>query len=124
MPMLFKTRGSFEMPLFLSQRIVGPITILELGEQLKAQNIPEFRETLEPLIEQGRIHLLLDCSHIQKVDSMGIGSLVGHWISLKKRGGRLALLNPSARLREVLEVASLQGVIESFDDIGKVLQSE
>jgi anti-anti-sigma factor len=112
------------MSLFLSQRIVGPITILELGEQLKAQDIPEFRNTLEPLIDQGRIHVLLDCSHIKKVDSVGIGSLVGHWISLKKRGGRLALLNPSTRLRDVLQVACLQGVIESFDDIGKALRSE
>ena len=112
------------MPLFLSQRIVGPITVLELGEQLKAQHVSEFRDTIQQLVEQGRIHLLLDCSRIQKVDSVGIGSLMGHWISLKKRGGKLALLNPSARLRDVLQVTGLQEVIETLDDIGKALPAE
>ena len=111
------------MPVFLSQGNVGPVTILELGEQLKQENVTEFRDTLQQLAEQGRTHLLLDCSRIQKIDSMGIGSLVGNWISLKKRGGKLGLLNPSARVREVLQIAGLQGVIEWFDDIGKALTS-
>ena len=111
------------MPLFLSQRIVGPITILELSEQLKAQHVPEFRDKLQQLVEQRRVRLLLDCSRIQKVDSVGIGSLVGHCVSLKKRGGKLALLNPSDRLRDILQVAGLQDVIESFDDINKALRS-
>jgi anti-anti-sigma factor len=111
------------MPLFLSQRTVGSVTILELGEQLKVENVPEFRDTLQHLGEQGRACLLLDCSRIHSVDSQGIGSLVGNWVSLKKRGTKLGLLNPSARLRDVLQNVGLQGVIESFDDIGKALIS-
>jgi anti-anti-sigma factor len=111
------------MPVFLSQRTVGPITILELGEQLKTENVSEFRDTLQHHVEQGRILLLLDCSRVRIVDSQGIGSLVGNWISLKKRGGKLGLLNPSARLREVLRVVNLQELIESFEDISKALPS-
>jgi len=111
------------MHVVLSQRTIGPITILELGEQLKAEDVPEFRDTLQQLVEQGRTHLLLDCSRIRIVDSQGIGSLVGNWISLKKRGGRLGLLNPTVRLQDVLRIIGLQQVIESFDDIGKALPS-
>ena len=112
-----------QMSVFISQRTVGPITILELGEQLKAENVEEFRDTLQHLVEQGRSHLLLDCSRIRIVDSQGIGSLVGNWISLKKRGGKLGLLNPPVRLRDVLRIIGLQQAIESFDDIGKALPS-
>ena len=112
-----------QMSVFISQRTVGPITILELGEQLKAENVEEFRDTLQHLVEQGRSHLLLDCSRIRIVDSQGIGSLVGNWISLKKRGGKLGLLNPPVRLRDVLRIIGLQQVIDSFDDIGKALPS-
>jgi anti-sigma B factor antagonist len=111
------------MPVFLSKRTIGSVTILELGEQLKAEDVVEFRETLQDLVEQGRSHLLLDCSRIRIVDSQGIGSLVGNWISVKKRGGRLGLLNPPTRLRDVLQIIGLQKVIESFEDIGKALPS-
>jgi len=111
------------MAAFVSQRTVGPVTILELGEQLKAENVSEFRDTLQHLVEQGHRHLLLDCSRIRMVDSQGIGSLVGNWISIKKRGGKLGLLNPPVRLQDVLRIIGLQRVIESFDDIGKALPS-
>jgi len=114
---------SDQMAAFVSQRTVGPVTILELGEQLKAENVSEFRDTLQHLVEQGHRHLLLDCSRIRMVDSQGIGSLVGNWISIKKRGGKLGLLNPPVRLQDVLRIIGLQRVIESFDDIGKALPS-
>ena len=114
---------SDQMAVFVSQRAVGPVTILELGEQLKAENVSEFRDTLQHLVEQGHRHLLLDCSRIRIVDSQGIGSLVGNWISIKKRGGKLGLLNPPVRLQDVLRIIGLQRVIESFDDIGKALPS-
>jgi len=109
------------MPLFLSQRNVGSVTVLELGEQLKAQSVPEFRNTLQQHVDQGRTYLLLDCSRIQNVDSVGIGSLVGVWISVKKRGGRLGLLRPSARFKDVIKLVGLQDVIESFDDINEAM---
>ena len=107
------------MPLFLSQRTVGLVTVLELGEQLKARDVPEFRDTLQQLVDQGRTFFLLDCSRVQSIDSVGIGSLVGNWISIKKRGGKLALLNPSARFQSILKLVGLQDVIESFDDVSK-----
>jgi anti-anti-sigma factor len=99
-----------QIRVFPSQRTVGPITILELGEHLKAENISEFRDTLQHLVEQGQSHLLLDCSRLRIVDSQGIGSLVGNWVSLKKRGGKLGLINPSARLRDVLRTVGMQNL--------------
>jgi len=112
------------MPLFLSQRTVGSVTVLELGEQLKGQDVPEFRDKLQQLADKGQTYLLQDCSRILSVDSVGIGSLVGNWISLKKRGGKLGLLNPSARFQGVLRLVGLRGVIESFDDVSKERRQE
>src|SRR6516164_1330507 len=76
------------MPVFLSLRTVGSFTILELGEHLKAEHVSEFRDMFQYLAEQGQIHVLLDGSRLRIVDSLGIGSLVGNWVSLKKRGGK------------------------------------
>ena len=111
------------MSVFVSLRTVGSITILELGEHLKAENVSEFRDMFQYLAEQGRIHVLLDGSRLRIIDSLGIGSLVGHWVSLKKRGGKLGLLNPSSRLRDALRLVGMQEVIESFDDISMALPS-
>ena len=111
------------MTLVFQQRNIGPVTLLELSERLTIENVPELRDTLQNLAAQGRRSLLLDCSRISVVDSQGIGNLVSNWLSFKKRGGQLKLLNPSVRLREVLQIIGLHKVIECFDDIGKALRA-
>ena len=111
------------MPLVLSQSNIGPVTLLELSVRLTIENVPELRDTLQSLADQGHRDMLLDCSRVTAVDSQGIGSLVGNWVSLKNRGGKLKLLHPSARLHQVLQIVGLRKVIESFDDIGQALRS-
>ena len=110
------------MPLVLRQRSVGPITLLELSQRLTIENVPELRDKLQGLTVQGRRFFLLDCSQISVVDSQGIGGLVRNWLSLKNQGGKLKLLNPSVRLREVMQIVSLDKVIECFDDIELALR--
>ncbi len=111
------------MLLILSQRKVGPVTVLELSERLAMENVRELRDAIQELVTQGHRFLLLDCSRISFVDSQGIGGLAGNWLSLKKQGGKMEVLNPSVRLREVLQIVGLHKVIECFDDIGHALRA-
>ena len=111
------------MLLVLNERNIGPVTLLELGERLTIEHVPELRDRLQELAVQGRRSFLLDCNRITVVDSRGIGGLVRNWVSLKNQGGKLKLVNPSVRLREVLQIVGLHKIFESFDDIGAALRS-
>jgi anti-sigma B factor antagonist len=111
------------MPMILNERQVGPITLLELGDRLTIEFAGELREVVERVGASGHSAFLLDCSRLTAVDSMGIGGLVANWISVKKRGGKLKLLNPSERMQEVLQIVGLRKVIESFDDIEHALRN-
>jgi anti-sigma B factor antagonist len=108
--------------MILRERSVGSITLLELGERLTIENVPELRDKLQDLAVQGHRSFLLDCSQIRVIDSRGIGGLVRNWLSLKNQSGKLKLLNPSDRLREALHIVGLDKVIESFDDIELALR--
>ena len=111
------------MTLILNERQVGPITLLELGDELTIQHISELRDEVDRLSARGRFALLLDCSGVKKIDSQGIGGLVGNWISVRRRGGKLKLLSPSPRMQDVLRIVGLRKVIECFDDIELALQN-
>jgi len=110
------------MSLIVRQRNVGPITLLELGERLTIENIPELRDKIQELATHGCRFFLLDGSKISVIDSQGIGGLVRNWLSLKNRGGKLKLLSPSFRLREVMQIVGLHKVIECFDEIELALR--
>ncbi len=110
------------MALVLVERTIGPITLLELGPRIIAENVSELRDKLEGLLAVGRSAVLLDCSGVETLDSFGVGALVRAWVSMRHRGGRLALLCPSSRVTEVLDLVHLHKVLDCYDDVTVALR--
>ncbi len=99
------------------ERQVGSVTVLELSGRLTmGAGSQELTEKLQDLIADGHLALLLDCSQVDRIDSQGIQALVRGFTSVEKQGGKLKLLNPSPKMREVLEITHLLPIIEAFDD--------
>jgi len=111
------------MALVLVERTIGPITLLELGPRIIAENASELRDKLERLLAAGRSAVLLDCSGVDTLDSFGVGALVRAWISMRRRGGRLALLCPSSRVTEILDLVHLHKVLDCYDDLTVALHN-
>jgi anti-sigma B factor antagonist len=112
------------MSVGITERQVGPVTILELSGRLAlGEGSTALNEKLQSLIGEGRVNMLLECSRVTALDSQGISALVRGIISTQKRGGKLKLLRVAPRVRHVLEVTRLLSVIESFEDEAKALAS-
>ncbi len=112
------------MPMVVMERQANSVTVLELSGQLTIGGGSDIlNEKLQKLIAAGRPNLLLDCSQVSRIDSQGISTLVRALISATKRGGKLKLLKPSPKVRQVLDITRLQTVIESFDDEAKAFAS-
>jgi anti-sigma B factor antagonist len=105
------------MAIVIVERQVGPVTVLELKGRLTVLEGSEaLDEKFQQLIDASRIKLLIDLSQVTGIDSRGISSVVRGYISATKRGGKLTILNPSAKVRNVLEITRLLSVLESFTD--------
>jgi len=112
------------MPVIIKERQEGPVTVLELEGRLTVGRASEaLNEKLQNLISDGRLKILLNIKQVSSIDSQGISALVRGVVSIGKRGGRLKVLNPSPRVRYVLEITRLIKVIECFDDEGAALRS-
>lgn len=66
---------------------------LVMGESLSAGNLDEYRKDFKASVDSGVRELVLDCSALEVVDSMGIGLLVATHNSLNKTGGELIMIN-------------------------------
>ena len=111
-----------KMPFITRGRNVGPVTILELGPRLTAEEGSELKEAVNGLLAQGRTAILLDCVQLCFIDSQGIAMLVRTWTSTA-RGGDLRLFSLTPRVKGVLEITGLLKVFDCFDDVGSALQS-
>jgi anti-anti-sigma factor len=62
------------------------------------------KQTLAKLIEEGKLNTIFDLWEVTWFDSLGIGILVGHYISVTGRGGKVMLLGANKKIRRIVEM--------------------
>ncbi|HUO33399.1 MAG TPA: STAS domain-containing protein [Candidatus Acidoferrum sp.] len=86
----------------------GPLT-LDHTETLKT----EVRKWIA-----GRKRIALDMREVERMDSSGIGAVIGLYISAKRQNCELILINYGDSIRELLGVTQLLGVFEAVGRTG------
>jgi len=75
---------------------------------LVAAKLPALRQKLRELVASGVLHLTLDLTATQMVDSAGLGLLISAHNSLKKAGGALAVTHASKDILELFKTMRIQ----------------
>ena len=103
---------------------VGDVTILRLKGRLELDDGDLIlRSHVDGLVAQGRVNVVLDMTDVTRMDSAGIGMLVGKYMTVKNRGGTLRLLHLTDRTSRLLHVTRLETVFDIFEDESAALQS-
>lgn len=79
------------------------VVIRPVGGDIVAACVPELRSQMRNIVEQGVEDLVVDLSEVHMVDSCGIGLLISAHNSLRKAGGRLAVVHASAELLDLFQ---------------------
>jgi anti-anti-sigma factor len=83
--------------------------------RLVSDTAPILQSEVRAMIAQAGT-VVLDLTDIQYMDSSGLGALVGIYVSAKRAGKKLRLINLSERLQELLRVSKLLGVFEGYGE--------
>lgn len=95
--------------------------ILKLRGDVDMSSSPDVRSSLAGVFKEGASGkaLLIDLSQVRYMDSSGIATLVEAMQSCMKNGMRLRLVNLSAPVRDVFELARLASVFEIFPSVAE-----
>jgi anti-sigma B factor antagonist len=103
---------------------VGDVTILRLKGRLELDDGDIIlRNHVDGLVAQGRVNVVLDMTDVTRMDSAGIGMLVGKYMTVKNRGGILRLLHLTDRTSRLLHVTRLETVFDIFEQEDAAIQS-
>jgi anti-anti-sigma factor len=80
----------------------GLQTTIMLGDHLVASIVPDLKKEMKRLIGEGITALTLDCSHLEVMDSTGIGCLIAAHNSLTKVNGSLVVVQVSTDIYDLL----------------------
>lgn len=99
-----------------------PWTVLSAGGDLDVVGAPELRQAVVTVVSEGARLLVLDLSDLDFVDSFGIGAVVGALKRLRQRGGDLALVCPTPRIRRVFEICDLDRILAFHDSMDSLTE--
>ena len=87
-------------------------TVVRCTGRLTSETSSLLKVEVKALLPDKR-RVILDLTELAYMDSAGLGALVGLYISAKKAGCELQLVNLSPRIRELLGVTHLLSVFEA-----------
>lgn len=92
----------------------GATVVIATG-RLNFPEVEGLRQQLHGLVEGGAIHLVVDLSGVQAIDSSGVGALISGLKAARSRGGDLRLTAPPAAVASVLEIMNLNTLLIAHD---------
>jgi anti-sigma B factor antagonist len=93
------------------------VDLVVVSGRVDSSTSTELDEILQGRLDEGRSNLVLDLSDVHYMSSSGLRSLVSALRESKKKGGDVRIASPSERVREVLGLAGLDSLFESYDDV-------
>lgn len=87
-----------------------------LGDQI-------LRDTIDELLAENWMKILLNLSEVSFMDSAGVGELVAGLRTAQRLGAKLKVLNASRRVQSTLYIAKLLPIFEIYQSEAEALAS-
>ena len=108
----------------IKQALQGEIMVLSVsGKIMGGPDHEKFQTEIKELIASGHVDVLLNMSKVSWVNSTGLGILVSAFHTLKKNGGRMKICEVNDRIDNILNVAQLKLVFETYEKCDEAMAS-
>jgi anti-anti-sigma factor len=87
-----------------------------LSGELDASTAGQLYEQLAELTRDGVVHVDLDLSGLEFMDSTGLSVVVAEHKRTNASGGELMILSPQSQVRRLLEITGLTGILQIRPD--------
>jgi anti-sigma B factor antagonist len=100
-----------------------PVIVMQVPERFYQADATAFREELKNLLQSERPRIVLDCSGIKHIDSIGVEMLLHCMDEAMKRDGdvKLAAVAPGSAV--ILELMKVDRLFEVFDTAEEAVHS-
>lgn len=100
----------------LESQIRDGVVILRLAGRFVTGSDAEFLSARNCLQKAGIVKAVVDLGAVPYIDSTGLAFVVELYKALQSRGGQLFLASANPRVREVLELTRIAGIVPLFDE--------
>ncbi|MCA9293377.1 MAG: STAS domain-containing protein [Phycisphaerales bacterium] len=99
------------------------IAVLTLSGEFTADDTDAFQRSTDERLRAGARHIVLDCQHLEFVDSKGLEAWINLQESLGDQGGQLRLISPDETVSTILKLTRLDLALESHESLERAVRS-
>jgi anti-anti-sigma factor len=105
------------MPTTITEQRIGDVMVLRLsGRIVLGDGAAELRSRMNDLVDEAHLKFLLDLRNVTYIDSFGVGVIAAKYVSVRRKGGDVKLLQLSPRSHHVMQISGLLKIFESYED--------
>jgi anti-sigma B factor antagonist len=91
--------------------------VLEVAGELDNYAVKDFTACLEYEIEKGHRRIIVDCSQLRFVSSMGVGTMVRIHGLMRKQGGDVKLASVKGMVADLFSLTKLDRLFNIYPDV-------
>jgi len=95
--------------------VEGDTTTIQCSGKLIAGLTSLLRDEVKRAIPESK-KIVLDLTSLTQMDSMGLGTIMGLYVSAKASGCELILINLSQRVRELFRITNVWSILGVYGD--------
>jgi anti-sigma B factor antagonist len=99
------------------------VALIDVAGHLTFFEVRALRDSVQTLLREKRINILLNLSELKYLDSSGIGELARIYVAVVKQGGAMKVVGLAPKVEEILKITHLSQVFQEFPDEQTALRS-
>jgi anti-anti-sigma factor len=101
----------------------GRVTVITVPAALLGDVTDAVQKHLQACLDDGELHLILDCQQVTYMDSAALEMLLTCSRSARRQGGALKLVHLNEVCQDILVATRLEQFVEVYSTLPKALQS-
>jgi anti-sigma B factor antagonist len=108
----------------LKTREQDGVVVLEIkGQMIGGPEAAELQEAIKSNLAKGAKHYVLDLAEVDRMNSTGLGNLIGGLTTVRNAGGELKLAKVAQKIQSLLVITKLVTIFESFETVEEAIHS-
>jgi anti-sigma B factor antagonist len=107
----------------LSYQEYGPILVLTVSGEFTAEDVGIFERAANERLAAGSRHVMIDCEHLDFIDSAGLESWLRVRDEVGQQNGQVRLINPDSSISKILEITRMDKSFEALPSLEAAVRS-
>jgi anti-sigma B factor antagonist len=108
----------------LSWKQNGGVSVLQFRTNAElTQSAGDLEQLRREVLEQSDSRVIIDLSRVTKIDSAGLGQLMGCYSHLVRNAGNLKILNARPEVRKLLDMTGISVLLPHYEDEQDAMRS-